>query len=82
MVHLPDRISRLEELAYDLWWSWAPEGRRLFRTLDYPVWRLTAHNPVRMLKMLPPETLQRVATDPAFTHFARLKCQHTFASCA
>ena len=73
MVHLPDRISRLEELAYDLWWSWAPEGRRLFRTLDYPVWRLTAHNPVRMLKMLPPETLQRVATDPAWlAHYDRV----------
>ena len=73
MVHLPDRISRLEELAYDLWWSWAPEGRNLFRALDYPVWRLTAHNPVRMLKMVPPETLQRVAKDPGWlAHYDRV----------
>src|SRR5215208_6279847 len=64
MVHLPDRISRLEELARDLWWSWTPEARNLFRTLDYPLWRQTAHNPVRMLKLIPPATLQRAASDP------------------
>src|SRR5688500_2498656 len=64
MVHLPDRISRLEELARDLWWSWTPDARHLFRTLDYPLWRLTAHNPVRMLNLIPPEPLQRAASDP------------------
>ena len=64
MVHLPDRINRLEELAHDLWWSWTPEARNLFRTLDYPLWRQTAHNPVRMLKLIPPEPLQRAASDP------------------
>ena len=64
MVHLPDRISRLEELAHDLWWSWTPDARKLFRTLDYPLWRLTAHNPVRMLNLVPPETLQRAMANP------------------
>jgi hypothetical protein len=32
---LPARISRLGELAYNLWWSWHPLGRDLFRALDY-----------------------------------------------
>ena len=32
---LPDRIRRLEELAVDLWWSWHPQGRAVFRRLDY-----------------------------------------------
>ena len=44
---LPDRIRRLEELAVDVWWSWHPEGRAVFRQLDYDAWRETAHNPVK-----------------------------------
>jgi starch phosphorylase len=61
---LPDRISRLDELAYDLWWSWTPEARSVFRRLDYALWRTTAHNPVRMLNALSPEILARAAGDP------------------
>ncbi len=63
MVQLPERINRLEELAYDLWWSWTPVARHVWRSLDYPLWRLTAHNPVRMMKLVPPETLERVSRD-------------------
>ncbi|TET49684.1 MAG: DUF3417 domain-containing protein, partial [Anaerolineales bacterium] len=42
---LPSRIARLEELAYNLWWSWRREARNLFKRLDYPLWRSTSHNP-------------------------------------
>ena len=41
----PERIARVEELAEDLWWSWHPEAREVFRRLDYGLWRATAHNP-------------------------------------
>ena len=63
MPQLPERISRLEELAYDIWWSWTPVARSVFRQLDYPLWRLTAHNPVRMLQLMPRETIERAAQD-------------------
>jgi starch phosphorylase len=66
LVELPDRIKRLEELAYDLWWSWNTDARNIFRKLDYPLWRLTAHNPVRMLQQVPREKLERAAADPAW----------------
>jgi len=61
---LPDRIGRLAELATDLWWSWNRDARFLFRRLDYALWRSTAHNPVRMLWVLPPEKLSAAASDP------------------
>jgi starch phosphorylase len=64
LIQLPDRIKRLDELAYDLWWSWNTDARRVFRTLDYPLWRLTAHNPVRMLQLIPREKLEARAADP------------------
>jgi starch phosphorylase len=62
---LPGRLSRLDELALDLWWSWHHEGRTVFRHLDYALWRETAHNPVRMLALLPHEKLETAAADPA-----------------
>jgi len=61
---LPERIHRLEELAVDLWWSWHPEAREIFRRLDYTLWRATAHNPVRMLWSVAPEKLQAATRDP------------------
>ena len=61
---LPDRIGRLAELATDLWWSWNRDARLLFRRLDYALWRSTAHNPVRMLWVLPAEKLSAAASDP------------------
>ncbi len=62
---LPERIARLEELALDLWWSWHP-ARDVFRRLDYQLWRATAHNPARMLWLIPREKLEVAATDPLF----------------
>jgi glycogen phosphorylase len=63
---LPDRIGRLGDLAFDLWWSWNLAAREVFRQLDYTIWRATAHNPVRMLRVTPRETLEAAAGDPAF----------------
>jgi starch phosphorylase len=64
LAELPERINRLVELAHDLWWSWTPDARNVFRRLDYPLWRATAHNPVRMLNLLTPETLDRAMAEP------------------
>jgi starch phosphorylase len=66
---LPSRIHRLHELALDLWWSWTPNARQVFRRLDYPLWRYSAHNPVRMLMAIAAARLQDAAQDPAFLAF-------------
>lgn len=63
---LPEKINRLSELAHNLWWSWTPEARELFRRLDYPLWRQTQHNPVLMLKILSADRLQQAVNDAAF----------------
>ncbi len=66
---LPSRIHRLHELALDLWWSWTPVARLVFRRLDYPLWRYSAHNPVRMLMTISASRLQEAAQDPDFLSF-------------
>jgi glycogen phosphorylase len=63
---MPDRLSRLEDLATDLWWTWHRDARAVFRRLDYGMWRDTAHNPVRMLRTLARETLDAAASNPQF----------------
>jgi starch phosphorylase len=63
---IPQRLARLKELAYNFWWSWHREARDLFKMLDYPLWRSTSHNPVQMLLEVPPERLEKLASDPLF----------------
>ncbi len=50
--HLPRRINRLGELAYNLWWTWNPNAQRLFIEIDRDLWERTNHNPIRFLSLV------------------------------
>ncbi len=63
---MPSRISRLYELAYNLWWSWHPEALALYRELDPDLWEETGHNPVRFLCSVEPQRLEQAASDTAY----------------
>ena len=63
---IPARLARLPELATDLWWTWNTQAREVFRRLDYPLWRQTAHNPVLMLRQVSQEMLDLAARDETF----------------
>lgn len=63
---LPERISRLNDLACDLWWSWNAGAREVFRDLDFPLWRYTSHNPVVLLHLVEPDRLEAAAADAGF----------------
>ena len=63
---IPARISRLHELAYNLWWSWHPEAQALYQTIDTNLWQRSGYNPVRLLREVAPERLNALATDSTF----------------
>jgi starch phosphorylase len=63
---LPERINRLDELAMNLWWTWHEDARKVFRALNYMLWRKTTHNPIRQLHDIGVETLNAASKDPAF----------------
>ncbi len=65
-VELPEKISRLTELAYNLWWSWNPEARQLFKRLDLSLWQSTQHNPVQLLQEITSQQLDIAANDSLF----------------
>ena len=46
---LPDSLKPLEELAYNLRWSWDPDTVDLFRRIDRDLWEECWHNPVLFL---------------------------------
>jgi len=65
-VKLPEKISRLTELAYNLWWSWNPDARELFKHLDLTLWQNTQHNPVQLLQEITEKELDSAANDSLF----------------
>lgn len=77
---LPERISGLNELATDLWWVWHNQAREVFRKLDYKLWRLTQHNPVKLLQLVTPERAREAADDPAFLAMFDSAMQHLEAA--
>jgi starch phosphorylase len=64
--NLPQRLLGLGELAENLWWSWHPAARMLFKTLNRQAWKESSHNPDKMLKELPPEILESATHDPEY----------------
>lgn len=60
---IPERISRLKELSYNLWFSWNPEALELFERINNQKWREMQHNPVKFLLHVCHEDLEKVAND-------------------
>lgn len=71
---LPDALSRLSELSYNLLWVWDRDIRAMFRRLDAVEWRSSSHNPVRMLGQVSQATLEKAATDPRFVAMYKKAC--------
>lgn len=63
LFSLPRRISRLGELAYNLWWAWNPEAERLFKQIDSDLWEAVGHNPVRFLNKIERAQINSVTYD-------------------
>jgi starch phosphorylase len=63
---LPQRIARIAELAYDLWWSSSEEGRSFFRSMSRPYWWASNHNPIRLLQEITPSRMQTLVLDEEF----------------
>ena len=63
---LPKEISKLSEIANNLWWSWNTEYLRLFKKIDKDLWESIGKNPVKFLKLVSQEKLEKVSKDQKF----------------
>jgi starch phosphorylase len=64
--HLPERVNRLGELAYNLWWIWNPSAMRLYLQLDRRLWEKVGHNPIAFLHQVEIEKLETAASDASY----------------
>lgn len=63
---LPEKLSYLRELAYNLYWSWDHNSRALFRRLDDQLWEKVNRNPVLMLGSVSQERLEYLAQNEGY----------------
>ena len=63
---LPQRLSRLDELANNLWYAWDRPTRNLFSQLHPGLWHAIGHSPKAFLKRVDERRLIAAAEDPVF----------------
>lgn len=64
-IELPRELEPLYELAYNLWWSWSPEARSLFASIDTATWA-RYRNPVQLLINVEPRHWYSLLEDESF----------------
>jgi glycogen phosphorylase len=58
-----DVARKLHELSRNLWWSWQPEIRAIFRNLAPELWSGAYHNPVALLERMDADDIERRVHD-------------------
>ena len=63
--NIPQELSKLEELAHNMWWAWNHSARSLFTSLDPKLFEECGNNPVLLLERLSFERLEQLTKDKA-----------------
>ena len=63
---LPKQIEGLSDIALNLWWTYNPRGKNLFKLLNPYLWKESGHNPIKMLKQMSEKELQEVCGNEDF----------------
>ncbi len=56
-------VSKMHNLTQNLWWTWKPEVRTIFRDLDLDLYHKVHQNPMSVLKQISTEQLEQRAAD-------------------
>jgi len=66
ITELPPSLSRMRDLANNLWWVWHRDSQELFEWIDEDRWHRCGHNPVLFLDTMDAARLNQVAEDNEF----------------
>lgn len=64
--YIPKRLDGFNDLINNFWWSWNNEARLLFKMLSRTGWKLSGHNPVKMLGNLDKNIFEKALKDQGF----------------
>lgn len=67
--NLPKQITRLGDLAYNLWWTWNFDAQRLFLRIDPILWEECYHNPIVFLRSVERPKLNAALNNRYFIEF-------------
>lgn len=65
-AEIPQRLDRLKDMAYNLWWSWNSEAIDLYREIDLPLWERLGKNPVSFIQEVSQKKLEQKLNDPDY----------------
>lgn len=63
---LPKRIEKISEISNNLWWSWNTEFLKLFKMIDRDLWETCEKNPIKFLKTVSQEKLEKATENAEF----------------
>jgi starch phosphorylase len=63
---IPERLARLKDIAYNMWWSWNNEAIDLYRDIDLALWENLKKNPVRFLQEVSLRKIEEKLADTEF----------------
>ncbi len=63
---IPKRLRRLEELAYNFWWTWNPSAEAVFKKMDIDLWYEQKRSPVKLLRRISQKKLNELAKNDDF----------------
>jgi glycogen phosphorylase len=64
-IELPKEVAGLRALAYNLWWTWNPQARRMFSHISPKLWAIY-RNPVELLINIEPHHWESLLEDDIF----------------
>ena len=63
---LPAELSKLQEIAYNLWWCWNGDAKDLFRYIDLDAWHRAGSNPIVLLNTISYDRMIELTKDKKF----------------
>jgi len=63
---IPQRLSRLRDIAGNLWWTWNCEAAEMFEMADPSLWKETGGNPAAFMKRIGSQRLEQLSGDQEF----------------
>ncbi len=64
-LSIPSEFGLLNDIAYNVWWSWRPDAGELFRRINSPFWS-THKNPLALLQTVEPSTWETLSGSEDF----------------
>ena len=72
LKNFPQELTNLKKIALNLWWSWNPRARELFKSIDPFLWDEVDENPIALINSLNENDINNLLNDKKFLKEYRL----------